>query len=185
MLTAVGKLVGFGQEKDGNLFPVPGKPSSGRPTPSAQRGWASRRYKPTPLSRRRWSCRSGRGKERGFHCPGAQQAAQGTGGGLQVLSCSTSPGQDEPPRPWQAPHPKTGIKNRRDSLGDALQRWVSTVTQLPPEALPGRAQLGPRPWRGHWRTLCPAPASSPILVVPSPGQPQDEESPPCCAPGLW
>lgn len=36
VLTAVGKLVGFGQEKDGNLFPVPGKPSSGRPTPSAQ-----------------------------------------------------------------------------------------------------------------------------------------------------
>lgn len=35
-LTAGGKLVVFGEEKDGNQLPVPGKPGLGRLTPSAQ-----------------------------------------------------------------------------------------------------------------------------------------------------
>lgn len=81
-LTAVGKLVFFGEKKDGNQLPVPVKPGLGRLTPSAQikEGWVSQGYKPTPLSQRRWSCRSGRGKERGFHCPGAHRAPSGHGG---------------------------------------------------------------------------------------------------------
>lgn len=36
VLTAVGKLMFLGEEKDGNQLPVPGKPGLGRLSPSAQ-----------------------------------------------------------------------------------------------------------------------------------------------------
>lgn len=138
-LTAVGKLMFLGEKKDGNQLPVPVKPGLGRLTPSAQikEGWVSQGYKPTPLSQRCWSCRSGRGKERGFHCPGAHQAPSGHGGEAAGPELLQQPQAGQATASLPSPRSQNWDTETSGSLGDAPQCCVPTVTPMSPRHSPG------------------------------------------------